>query len=36
MQYARRHDRDPPLERTYPTDPATIWTLWTTAEGIGQ
>jgi uncharacterized protein YndB with AHSA1/START domain len=24
------------LERTYPTDPATIWTLWTTAEGIGQ
>jgi uncharacterized protein YndB with AHSA1/START domain len=24
------------LERTYPTDPATIWKLWTTSEGIAQ
>lgn len=22
------------LEQTYPTDPATIWTLWTTPDGI--
>lgn len=24
------------LERTYATDPATIWTLWTTPEGIAR
>lgn len=24
------------LERTYPTDPATIWTLWTTPDGIAR
>ena len=24
------------LERTYPTDPTTIWTLWTTPEGISR
>ena len=24
------------LERTYPTDPATIWKLWTTPAGIAQ
>jgi uncharacterized protein YndB with AHSA1/START domain len=24
------------LERTYPTDPATIWSLWTTPDGIGR
>lgn len=24
------------LERTYPTDPATIWTVWTTPEGIAR
>ena len=24
------------LERTYPTDPATIWALWTTPDGIAR
>ncbi|HWD04629.1 MAG TPA: SRPBCC domain-containing protein [Amycolatopsis sp.] len=24
------------LERTYPTDPATIWALWTTSDGIAR
>jgi uncharacterized protein YndB with AHSA1/START domain len=24
------------LERTYPTDPATVWALWTTPDGISQ
>lgn len=24
------------LERTYPADPATIWNLWTTPEGIAR
>jgi uncharacterized protein YndB with AHSA1/START domain len=24
------------LERTYPTDPATIWALWTTPDGISR
>ncbi|NNG39668.1 SRPBCC domain-containing protein [Flexivirga sp. ID2601S] len=24
------------IERTYPTDPATIWRLWTTPEGIAS
>ena len=24
------------IERTYPADPATIWTLWTTPDGIAR